>query len=205
MGTHTEGCQAWKIVLLVWSMRDPARWKTARWATDDKIGHLGLVRACRMHGEMAENSWVVQEATKQFLLPQCRICHILITWCLNYFSAIEHRSVSFMGRWHRHGHKHCIKKTVLEITFTEGPFSAQRDSKGEMCISRNANGRREDFPRKYPTQQWLCVFCHHLCCTCGSPPPSQAHSCPSTTALPIHAPSYEIMILFLRHNCAYKR
>jgi len=79
MGTHTEGCQAWKIVLLVWSMRDPARWKTARWATDDKIGHLGLVRACRMHGEMAENSWVVQEATKQFLLPQCRICHILIT------------------------------------------------------------------------------------------------------------------------------
>lgn len=39
----------------------------------------------------------------------------------------------------------------------------------------------------------------------GSPLPSQAHSCPSTTALPIHAPSYEIMILFLRHNCAYKR
>lgn len=72
-----------------------------------------------------------------------------------------------MGRWHRHGHKHCIKKTVLEITFTEGPFSAQRDSKGEMCISRNANGRREDFPRKDPTQQWLCVFCHHLCCTWG--------------------------------------
>lgn len=99
--------------------------------------------------------------------------------------AIEHQSASCMGRWHRHGHRRCIKKAVLEITFTEGLLSAQRDSRGEMCMSRNANGRREDFPRRDPTQQWLCVFCHHLCCTCGSPPPSQAPS----TQLPKHPSS----------------
>lgn len=35
-----------------------------------------------------------------FLLPQGRICCILITWLLNYISIIDHHSVRFMGNQH---------------------------------------------------------------------------------------------------------